>query len=61
MKIVIWKDKHGYKHRSLLRDTDRDDQAAYGVPQDPPDLNQIDWEEVKKEIHNHLVEKGLIT
>lgn len=59
MKNVIWKDKDGYKHRSIIRDDQPDSMAPEGIPQDPPDLNQLDWEEIKREIHNSLVEQGV--
>jgi hypothetical protein len=61
MKIVVYEGKDGYKHRALLRDSDPDHAAPQGIPQDPPDLNRIDWEEVKRELHNLLVERELIT
>ena len=59
MKLVIWTDKNGYKHRSLIRDNQMDSAAPEGIPQDPPDVNQLDWEEIKREIHNSLVEQGI--
>jgi len=62
MKIVVYEDNAGYKHRALLRDTDPDHAApTIGIPQDPPDLDRIDWEEVKRKLHNRLVERELIT
>lgn len=59
MKNVIWQDQDGYKHRSLIRDDQPDHMAAEGIPQDPPDINQLDWEGIKREIHNSLVEQGI--
>jgi len=59
MKNVIWQDEKGYKHLSILRDDDPNSMAQQGIPKDPPDLNQLDWEEIKREIHNSLVEQGL--
>ncbi len=61
MKIVMWTDDRGYKHRSLLRDSDPDELAPKGIPQDPPDLDELDWEGLKKDLHNALVERGLAT
>jgi hypothetical protein len=61
MRCVNWTDQNGYKHASLLRDGDSDALAKYGLPHDPPDLNQINWEDIKKEIWNKLVEQGLYT
>jgi hypothetical protein len=28
---------------------------------DPPDVEQIDWEAVKRDLHNALLEAGLVT
>jgi len=61
MRSVLWTDRAGREHRSLVRDGDPDSQAPYGIPQDPPDLNQLDWEGIKIEIHNRLVKAGLVT
>lgn len=59
MKVLTWEDKHGYKYRSLVRNND--DNPEIGLPDNIPDLNQIDWEQVKKELHNRLTENELIT
>jgi hypothetical protein len=59
MKIVKWVDKDGYKRRSMLRDKDPDSMAIQGVPVDPPDLDQVDWEEVKRLLHNALVDNEM--
>lgn len=61
MKTVLWIDDKGYKHRSMIRDNDPDSLAPSGIPCDPPDLNRLDWEELKRQLHNMLVEKGLAT
>jgi len=59
MKAVTWTDKNGYKHRSLVRDSDPDDAAEQGILQDPPNLEELDWEGVKRDLHNALVDTGL--
>jgi hypothetical protein len=57
MKHVIWTDKNGWKHHSLVEnDSDR---PELGLPCDPPPVEALDWEEIKKEINNLLVDKGL--
>lgn len=60
MKVVKWVDKNGYKRQSLLRDEDPDDMALQGIPLEPPDLSQIDWQEVQRLLHNALVDNGMI-
>jgi hypothetical protein len=61
MRLVHWIDKDGYDHQSLVRDKDPDSAAPKGIRQDPPDMNQVDWEAVKLELHNALIANGLIT
>ena len=61
MRQVKWTDEAGYKHLSLVRDGDPDDKAPQGLWQDPPDLHGLDWEVIIREIHNLLVDRGLIT
>jgi hypothetical protein len=60
MRLVEWTDEQGYKHLSFLRDSDPDKVAPQGIPYDPPNLDQLDWESVKREIHNELVSRRLI-
>ncbi|RPJ40039.1 MAG: hypothetical protein EHM35_00085 [Planctomycetaceae bacterium] len=59
MRTVTWTDRNGCKHRSLVRDTDPDDAAPQGILQDPPDLERMDWDAVKRDLHNALVDAGL--
>lgn len=61
MRLVTWTDKHGLQHRSWVRDQDPDDAAPQGILQDPPNLEGIDWEEVKRDLHNALVSAGLFS
>ena len=62
MKLVMYSDPNGFLHRAMLRDDMRSEQAEQGIPADPPDIiNGLDWEELKKNLHNHLVELGLFS
>lgn len=61
MRLVTWEDEHGYLRQSYIPDGQPDSAAESGIPHNPPDLSEIDWEEVAKEIHNALVAQGLIT
>ena len=56
MTAVVYKDKHGYLRRVLIRDDDGLDMAEYGLPAGPPDVEEIDWEAVKLTINNILVQ-----
>lgn len=60
MKEVIWMDETGYKHISMLRDEDSEVFAKQGIPCDPPDVEAIDWEGVKRDLHNLLVERHML-
>jgi hypothetical protein len=61
MRRVIWEDRNGYTRASLVRDGDPDEDAEYGVPIEPPDLDKIEWEEVKRDLYNNLVRQGIFT
>jgi hypothetical protein len=61
MREVTWEDKDGWKHRSLVRDSDPDTAAPEGIPKDPPDLRGLDWEGIMRDIHNRLVELDVCT
>lgn len=55
MRKVKWTDENGWKHISKVKKDDPDDMAPFGLSLDPPNVNQIDWDEVKKNLHNALV------
>lgn len=59
MKEVIWTDRLGYKHRSLVRNDDDDPET--GILLDPPSFDELDWEGIKRDIHNGLVERRIGT
>ncbi len=60
MKTIQWTDEKGWRHTSLIRDNDSDDMAPHGIPHDPPDVNGIDWDVVKRDLHNELAAQGLL-
>ena len=63
MKIVDYTDEQGRRMRSLLRDDDPPEWARQnrGIPQNPPDLELIDWQGVKIDLHNELAVRGLLS
>lgn len=61
MKLVQWTDDKGYYRLSLIRDRDPEELAPQGLPYDPPDINSLDWERIKREIHNLLVSNRLLS
>ena len=61
MREVEWTDKDGFRHRSLVRDTDPDSAAPSGILKDPPDLDGLDWTGIQRDMHNAMVERGVST
>lgn len=61
MRRVTYTDRRGYKKVALVRDEDPDEAAARGLPLGPPDLSELDFEEVKREINNSLVSQGILS
>lgn len=61
MRKIIAPDGRGRKHVFAVRDTDPDSAASRGIPVGPPDLDGIDFEEVKTDLNNRLVEAGILT
>ena len=61
MRKVTWTDEGGYKRVSLVKDDDPDEMAQNGIPKNPPDLELLDWEEIKREINNRFVDEGLLS
>lgn len=57
MRTVVWEDRKGWKHRSLVREKDAD--PKMGISQDPPDLHDMDLNGILRDIHNGLVESGV--
>ena len=61
MRHVFYTDNRGRKRRTLIRDTDPDSAAERGIPADPPDVLQLDWDSLPAKLHNALVDRGLYT
>jgi len=61
MKKVVWTDRAGYLRAAMIRDDDPDEMAEAGIPLNPPDLEDLDWEGIKRDIHNSLVQSELYT
>ncbi len=61
MRPVVYTDGKGYMHRVLVKDGDDDSMAEYGIPAGPPDIDRLDWNQIKREINNALVKHNLGT
>jgi len=58
MKVVVF-EKNGYKYRSTMRDADTS--PSNGILQGPPNLDELDWEGIKRDLHNGLFDAGLVS
>lgn len=59
MKKVIWMDKSGWKHVSWVRDNDPEEMYSKGIPDDPPNFDDI-FEEAKREFNNILIDMEIL-
>ena len=59
MRMVIWTDEDGYMHRSMLKDNEFDNMAPNSTKQDPPSIEDLDWNKIKRDLHNALVGRGV--
>lgn len=61
MRIIVYTDPHGKRHRAAVPDNVPDEQAKFGLRLDPPDLSTLDWDGIRDDIHNALVDLGVST
>ena len=61
MQRVRVVDADGYMHQYLVTDSTPDEEIEKGLPCDPPDVRQLDWNEIARELHNLLLRRGLVT
>jgi hypothetical protein len=61
MRAVEYTDDKGRIKKVLVKDDDDDSMAEFGVLYGPPDLDALDWEQIKTEMNNYLATAGLYT
>jgi hypothetical protein len=62
MKKVTFTDDKGLLHQSVIRGEDPDELAHEGILQDPPNIvERLDWDAIKRDLHNQLVMRKLLT
>ncbi len=62
MRLVTWYDEDGFLRQAYGRNEDPDEIVQEsGIRHEPPDVRQLDWDELAKELNNLLIERGLIT
>jgi len=60
MKLLKWTDEYGFNRQSWVKDADME--PDYGIPHDPPDFSDAGLSPDQcRELHNRLVDEGLIT
>lgn len=55
MRNVTYTDEKGYIHIVSIKDDDPDSKAKYGLPQDPPNVDLLDVDGLKRDLHNAMV------
>lgn len=61
MKKVLYTDQDGFTWRSLVKDTDTENDAPFGMPHGPPDVRMIDWDALALELNRVMVSTGAFT
>lgn len=61
MKEVLFEDTDGFKHKRLIKNADPPSKGRYGLHLGPPDLTQLDMDNILREINNLLVDNELFT
>lgn len=62
MRLAKWIDADGRKRQAWVKDgTPVSEVESAGIYAGPPDIDLIDWESVKRDLHNQLVERGLFS
>lgn len=59
MKRVIVTDANGWQKAYIVKDDAED--TRFGIPNSPPDLNELNWDEIKQELNNLLTQEGITT
>jgi hypothetical protein len=61
MRYVTYTDDKGYQHQTLIKDDDPDSMAKYGIPKDPPNVELLDMDGLKRDLHNTMVKFEVFT
>ena len=59
MKVIKY-DSDGWLKQSIIKNNMSEKDAERGLPLNPPDIRELDWEEIKRELNNLMIERGLI-
>jgi hypothetical protein len=56
-----WTDEDGFHRAVLLPDGCPEDRTDLGIPSEPPDVSGLDWVAIRRELHNGLIDAGILT
>ena len=59
MRLIAWTDRDGWKRTSFIKDDQDDDMAPQGIPQSVVPINELDWDAIKRDLHNALINRSL--
>lgn len=57
MEHITWKDEDGLLRRSVVQSGETD--GRLGIPAGPPEVSRLDWDAIKRDLHNALAERDL--
>jgi hypothetical protein len=61
MKRITFVDDDGYERAVLLPYGAPNEAVEFGVPSEPPNLDRVDWDGVKRDLHNALMAENILT
>ncbi len=61
MRLVQYETEDGKKYQSWIKDDMFVSEAEKGLPYNPPDVSRLPWADIECELHNLLLDRGLIT
>ena len=61
MRLVRYEDDDGYLYQAWIPENAPASDADKGIPHNPPDVERLDWDVIKRELNNLLIKRNLIT
>lgn len=61
MRLIRYENVDGYLYQAWIPENSPASDAEKGVPYNPPDVNRLDWDAIKRELNNLLVKRDIIT
>ena len=61
LKRITWTDDDDWERAVLLPYSCPEDRVELGIPSEVPDISQLDWMAIQRDLHNALMNEGLLT